>query len=68
MNEILEVTTKPIIFDADNGGKIEHLPFIIKSLERIGISAVVLEDKVGLKQNSLLKNQNKSSQDSINNF
>jgi len=68
LNEILEVTTKPIIFDADNGGKIEHLPFIIKSLERIGISAVVLEDKVGLKQNSLLKNQNKSSQDSINNF
>ena len=53
LNEILDVTTKPVIFDADNGGRIEHLPYLIKSLDRAGISAIVLEDKVGLKKNSL---------------
>ena len=55
LNEILEVTTKPIIFDADNGGRLEHLPYMIKSLERIGVSAAIIEDKVGLKQNSLFR-------------
>ena len=68
LNEILEVTTKPVIFDADNGGKIEHISYMIKSLERIGVSAVVIEDKVGLKKNSLFKNQTGVKQDSINNF
>ena len=68
LNEILDVTTKPVIFDADNGGRIEHLPFIVKSLERIGVSAMVLEDKVGLKKNSLFKDQKNVKQDSINNF
>ena len=68
LNEILDVTTKPVIFDADNGGRIEHLPFIVKSLERIGVSAIVIEDKVGLKKNSLFKNQKNVKQDSINNF
>ena len=50
LNEILDVTTKPIIFDADNGGRLEHLPYMIKSLERIGVSAVIIEDKIGLKK------------------
>ena len=57
LNEILEVTTKPVIFDADNGGKIEHISYMIKSLERIGVSAVVIEDKIGTKKNSLFKDQ-----------
>lgn len=68
LNEILEVTTKPIMFDGDNGGKKEHLPFIIRTLDRLGVSAIVLEDKKGLKVNSLLNKQNKNSQDSISNF
>ena len=68
LNEILEVTTKPIIFDADYGGRIEHLPYMIKSLERIGVSAAIIEDKVGLKQNSLFKNQSGVKQDSIKKF
>ena len=68
LNEILEVTTKPIIFDADNGGRIEHLPYMIKSLERIGVSAAIIEDKVGLKKNSLFKNQSGVKQDSIKKF
>lgn len=66
--DILDVTTKPIIFDADNGGRLEHLSFLIKSLERAGVSAVILEDKVGLKKNSLFKSQTGVKQDSIKNF
>ena len=53
INGIMEVTTKPIILDGDTGGKTEHLVYNVKTLERIGVSAVVLEDKTGLKQNSL---------------
>ena len=68
LNEILDVTTKPIIFDADNGGKIEHLPYLIKTLERSGVSAIVIEDKIGLKKNSLYKNQIGSKQETIENF
>lgn len=54
LNNILECTTKPIIFDGDTGGKIEHFVFTVRTLERHGISAVIIEDKVGLKKNSLL--------------
>ena len=68
LNDILETTSKPIIFDADNGGSIEQLPFTIKNLERMGISAIVLEDKVGLKKNSLFDNQDDARQDTIKNF
>ena len=68
LNEILDVTTKPVIFDADNGGRIEHLPYLIRTLERIGVSAIVFEDKIGLKKNSLYKNQSGIHQDSIENF
>ena len=50
INEILEVTTKPIIYDADTGGKIEHFVFTVKTLERLGVSAVIIEDKIGLKK------------------
>ena len=68
VNDIFEVTTKPMIFDADTGGKTEHFSFTVKSLERLGVSAVVIEDKVGLKKNSLLGNKVKQKQDTIENF
>jgi phosphoenolpyruvate phosphomutase len=68
LNEIIEVTTSPIIFDADTGGKIEHLWFTVRSLERLGVSAMIIEDKIGLKKNSLFGNDVKQSQDSINDF
>jgi len=68
VNDIFEVTTKPMIFDADTGGKNEHFTFTVKSLERLGVSAVVIEDKVGLKKNSLLGNSVHQEQDSIKNF
>ena len=53
INEIMEVTTKPIILDGDTGGRIEHFVYNVKTLERLGVSAVIIEDKTGLKQNSL---------------
>jgi len=68
VNDIFEVTTKPMIFDADTGGKIEHFVFTVRSLERIGISAVVIEDKTGLKKNSLFGNDVNQTQDTIENF
>ena len=68
VNDIFEVTTKPMIFDGDTGGKIEHFEFTVKSLERTGVSAVVIEDKKGLKKNSLFGNEVKQTQDSIENF
>ena len=63
LNDIMDVTTKPLVFDADNGGQIEHLPFLVRSLERSGASAIIMEDKVGLKKNSLFKNQKGTKQD-----
>lgn len=68
LNEILEVTTRPIIFDGDTGGKLEHFPYTVRSLERLGVSAIVIEDKVGLKRNSLLQEQSSQEQDSIDSF
>lgn len=68
VEEIMEITTKPIIFDADTGGKIEHFSYNIRTLERVGVSAVIIEDKVGLKRNSLLGNEVEQHQDSIENF
>jgi phosphoenolpyruvate phosphomutase / 2-hydroxyethylphosphonate cytidylyltransferase len=53
INEILDVTTKPLIFDGDTGGHKEHFAYTVKTLERIGVSAIVIEDKKGLKHNSL---------------
>jgi len=68
INEIFEVTTKPMIFDADTGGIPEHFAFTVRTLERTGISAVIIEDKTGLKKNSLLGNDVMQTQDSIENF
>ena len=68
INEIFEVTTKPMIYDADTGGIAEHFAFTVRSLERIGVSAVVIEDKTGLKKNSLFGNEVEQTQDTIDNF
>jgi len=68
LNNILECTTKPIIFDGDTGGKIEHFVFSLRTLERHGISAVIIEDKIGLKKNSLFGTDVIQMQDSIENF
>lgn len=67
VNEILEVTTKPVIFDGDSGGLPEHFVFTVRSLERLGVSAVIIEDKKGLKQNSLTAEGNAQLQDSVEN-
>ena len=64
LNEVLEVTTKPIIYDGDTGGKTEHFKFTVKTLERLGVSAIIIEDKIGLKKNSLLGTSVKQKQDS----
>ncbi len=68
LNDILDVTTKPIIYDADNGGPCEHFAFTVKSLERLGVSAVIIEDKIGLKKNSLFGTDVEQQQDSIDDF
>ena len=68
LNEVMEVTTKPIIYDGDTGGKPEHFTYTVQNLERLGISAVVIEDKKGLKKNSLFGTEVKQEQDSIESF
>jgi phosphoenolpyruvate phosphomutase / 2-hydroxyethylphosphonate cytidylyltransferase len=68
INEIFEVTTKPLIMDADTGGQPEHFYLHVKSMERLGISAVIIEDKTGLKKNSLFGNDVAQTQDSIKAF
>lgn len=68
IDEIMDVTTKPIILDGDTGGLPEHFIYNIKTLERIGVSAVIIEDKIGLKKNSLFGTEVKQQQDSIENF
>ena len=68
INETFEVSTKPLIYDADTGGKIEHFSFTVRSLERLGVSAVIIEDKIGLKKNSLFGNDVLQEQDSIEEF
>ncbi len=68
LSEVLEVTTKPVIYDADTGGQIEHFKFTVKTLERLGVSAAIIEDKTGLKKNSLFGNEVPQTQDTIENF
>ncbi len=68
INEIMEVSTKPIILDGDTGGLIEHFVFNIKTIERMGVSAIIIEDKIGLKKNSLFGTEVEQTQDSIENF
>ena len=68
IEQIIEVTTKPIIVDADTGGLTEHFKFHVRTMERLGVSAVIIEDKTGLKRNSLFGNEVAQTQDSIENF
>ena len=68
INDIMEVTTKPIILDGDTGGLTEHFVYNIRTLERIGVSAIIIEDKTGLKKNSLFGTEVEQTQDSIENF
>ncbi len=68
IDDIMEVTTKPIILDGDTGGLTEHFVYNVQTLERIGVSAVIIEDKTGLKQNSLFGTTVKQTQDSTENF
>ena len=68
LNDVLEVTTKPIVYDGDTGGKPEHFVFTVKTLERLGVSAVIIEDKTGLKKNSLFGADVEQTQESIESF
>lgn len=68
IDEIMEVTTKPIIFDGDTGGLTEHFVYTVRSLERMGVSMIIIEDKTGLKKNSLFGNEVEQTEDSIENF
>jgi len=68
LHNILEATTKPIVVDGDTGGIVEHFVFTIRTLERLGVSAIIIEDKIGLKKNSLFGTDVQQTQDSIDNF
>ena len=68
IDDIMEVTTKPIIMDGDTGGLIEHFCYTVRTLERTGVSAVIIEDKTGLKKNSLFGTEVEQTQDTIENF
>jgi phosphoenolpyruvate phosphomutase len=68
VNELFEVTTKPLVFDGDTGGKPEHFTFTVRSLERLGVSAVIIEDKEGLKRNSLFGTEVAQTQSTIEDF
>lgn len=68
IDDVLDVTTKPIILDADTGGLIEHFVYNVRTLERMGVSAIIVEDKTGLKKNSLFGTEVKQTQDSVEHF
>jgi phosphoenolpyruvate phosphomutase len=68
IDDIMEVTTKPIIFDGDTGGLKEHFVYTVRTLERMGVSMIIIEDKMGLKKNSLFGTEVKQQQDTIENF
>lgn len=68
VDDIMEVTTKPIIFDGDTGGLNEHFAYTVRTLERMGVSMIIIEDKTGLKKNSLFGNEVEQTQDSIEHF
>ena len=68
IDDVMEVTTKPIIFDGDTGGLTEHFVYTVRSLERMGVSAIIIEDKTGLKKNSLFGTEVAQTQDTIEHF
>ena len=68
IDDVTEVTTKPIIFDGDTGGLTEHFVYTVRTLEKLGVSAIIIEDKTGLKKNSLFGTEVEQTQDTIENF
>ena len=68
IDDVMEVTTKPIIFDGDTGGLTEHFVYTVRTLERMGVSAIIIEDKKGLKKNSLYGTEVEQTQDTIEHF
>ena len=68
IDDVMDVSTKPIILDGDTGGLIEHFVYNVRTLERMGVSAIIIEDKTGLKKNSLFGNEVAQTQDTIENF
>ena len=68
IDDVMDVTTKPIILDGDTGGLVEHFVYNVRTFERMGVSAVIIEDKTGLKKNSLFGTEVKQTQDTIENF
>ncbi|MBR1702046.1 MAG: phosphoenolpyruvate mutase [Lachnospiraceae bacterium] len=68
IDDVMDVTTKPIILDGDTGGLIEHFVYNVRTLERMGVSAVIIEDKTGLKKNSLFGTEVEQTQDTVENF
>ena len=68
IDDVTEVTTKPIIFDGDTGGLTEHFVYTVRTLEKMGVSAIIIEDKTGLKKNSLFGTEVEQTQDTIENF
>jgi phosphoenolpyruvate phosphomutase / 2-hydroxyethylphosphonate cytidylyltransferase len=68
LQDILEATTKPIIYDGDTGGQTEHFIYFVRTLERLGVSAVIIEDKIGLKKNSLFGTEANQEQDEVSKF
>lgn len=68
IDDVTEVTTKPIIFDGDTGGLTEHFVYTVRTLEKMGVSAIIIEDKTGLKKNSLFGTEVQQTQDTIENF
>lgn len=68
IDDVMEVTTKPILFDGDTGGMIEHFVYTVRTLERMGVSGVIIEDKTGFKKNSLFGTEVQQTQDTIEHF
>lgn len=68
IDDVMEVTTKPIIFDGDTGGQVEHFVYTVRTLERMGVSAIIIEDKKGLKKNSLFGTEVEQTQDTVEHF
>ena len=68
IDDVMDVSTKPIILDGDTGGLIEHFVYNVRTLERMGVSAIIIEDKTGLKKNSLFGTEVAQTQDTIENF
>ena len=68
LHDVLDVTTKPVVYDGDTGGLIEHFPYLVRTLERLGVSAVIIEDKRGLKQNSLFGTKVKQELEDVTTF